>query len=348
LKLTFRLIIVILYGFVNIASAHQGDTKDTATVGDVIQSFLGINQPKIGLLMQFDGKITDNEAERKECFELHNMRLLLMGSVAEHFDYLVQGDLKTPYKLLDMKLSYKFSSQLQVDLGQFRTPFGWEYLRDDGRLIFVDRSLAASRIGTFRQRGIQLACSIWEKRLVAVAGIFDGRGIDYNGDEKISLFAGRISAFPLGTKKESDQLKLEVGGSFAISNDPSDLESIDPYNVIGHKRLYSANMRVDFMKTWMGGEFNIMGEDNYKMVEGARLDLVTGVITDIEIAFRFDYYLNFWPGILGPATRCSQYMAGANWYPVKEVKIQMNLGRDFGNRINTGILNVQYGVNLPN
>jgi phosphate-selective porin len=342
------LLLVCCFTAGSIAAAQEG--KDTATVGDVLQSILGLRQPKIGLLMQFDAR--DDYAYQiwHDKFEVHNLRLLLTGSAADRFDYLVQGDLNGYCHLLDLKLTYRFNDQLWVDLGQFKTPFGWEYLQDDSRLLFVDRSRAANEVGTLRDRGIQLGGSLFDKRLCAVAGAFGGSGISRD-DNYISLFVGRVSLFPLGVKRESDELKVELGGSVAYSDDWQDLYWVYTYYYeLDHKLLLSANARCDFLGTWIGGEYSVMEYANVKYTEGARLDLATSVIPDFEIALRFDWREGYnWPDA-GYAMAYMQrnYLFGTNWYPAKGVKIQLNLGRNYDNNTDMGILNVQYGVNLPN
>mgnify|MGYP001281055866 CR=1 FL=1 len=83
----------------------QERSEDSTGLKDIVQSFLGLNQPKLGFMAQFATEISDNGQNTTSAFTIRNLRLYFTGSVGEHSKYFFQGNLNDYLTMLDMKLS---------------------------------------------------------------------------------------------------------------------------------------------------------------------------------------------------------------------------------------------------
>jgi phosphate-selective porin len=84
-----------------------------------------------------------------------------------------------------------------VRAGQFKTPFGFEQLYGDPRLLTIERSLANDRLTLNRQIGVQLGGDLLDKRLSYAVGTFNGNGVNTNANDNDKLdTVGRLSGIP--------------------------------------------------------------------------------------------------------------------------------------------------------
>jgi phosphate-selective porin OprO/OprP len=103
-------------------------------------------------------------------------------------------------------------------MGQFKTPFGYEQLFSDTRLITIERSLVNDRLTLSRQLGVQVGGDFLEKRVSYAAGVFNGNGANNNfNDDDSFLSAARLS----GVLVQGKPLTWSVGGNVFSSEDTS-------------------------------------------------------------------------------------------------------------------------------
>jgi hypothetical protein len=202
------------------------------------------------MLAQFDAELLTSNFAPTSAFNIHLLRIYLSGTVEERFNYMYQGDLNGGYQTLDLKFSYRLSDHLKIDVGQFKVGFGKEYLRNDARLLFVNRSTVATHIGPFRQQGFQINGNWFEKRLNLSTGAFGGSGT--RADRNISLFVANANIVPL-LSTDQPHVLLNLGGSIAYANDEEDLSSL---SYIDHKILWSANIHFEYEDCWVESEFD--------------------------------------------------------------------------------------------
>ena len=344
-----KTIILLLIACLSVGSRAlaQESVKDTASFADAIEIFLGRNQPKIGLLAQFGADATNDGGKTKSHFSVRNLRLYLSGSFEEKFFYVFQGDMNGGYQLLDLKFSYVLNDNIRIAGGQFKAPFGYENLKNDANLLFVNRSTAARTIGAFRQVGIQIQGTVLEKRLSGALGIFNGQGIGGAAfDSKISLLVGNLRGIPINVGQGSSQFQVDVGGSITYSRDGEDLPGV--IFIRKDKYLLGANARVAYGDYWSEAEYVMAGSNSTKTADGLSADLGHRFDPHWEIAGRLDLTNSYHPpGYIGQFAN-RKYLVGINWYPGKLVKIQLDYERDQTNRINSGLLNIQYAVNHEN
>ncbi len=322
--------------------------RDSSSVSDVLQTLLGQNAPKVGMLAQVVGELYDNRNQTVSDFNIHLLRLYLSGSVDEKFSYFFHGDLNNGYRTLDLKLSYQMSDHFAFDAGQFKAPFGKEWLTHDAQILFLDRSLISQKLNPQRQRGIQIRGSFFEKRFSVTGGAFNGNGQAI--DNKISLFVARIAGVPIRTTNEGTDLQLQLSGGVGYSNDPNDLLWIGDH--LDHDLLFSGNVKLLYGNFWVEAE-DAAAVYSGENVHGYYIDVAGRVSHDVEIALRADY-LNYFSQNSVPATTYfpiayqKKYWIGVNWYAAKGVKLYVDYQRDETFNTHWGFLNLQYGINLDN
>jgi phosphate-selective porin len=141
-------------------------------------------------------------ANGNDRFLLRRTRLNGTGRFLEDFDFKVELDLAGTLQstsglraqLTDGYITWNRYSAANVRAGQLKTPFGFEQLYPDPRLITLERSLVNDRLTLGRQLGAQVAGELLDKRLSYAVGEFNGNGVNnnFNDNEKFVL-AGRLS-----------------------------------------------------------------------------------------------------------------------------------------------------------
>jgi phosphate-selective porin OprO/OprP len=152
-------------------------------------------------------------------FLLRRARPILQGTVFKDFDFLFVPDFAgTSPQIYDAYLNYRYSPELQLQVGKFKTPVGLEQLLSDKDLLFNERSLVTDLVPN-RDIGAQLQGALFGGVVRYAAGIFNGVGDARNSsnadfDDHIS-FAGRLFFQPF--KKADPALQgigFGVGGSY--------------------------------------------------------------------------------------------------------------------------------------
>jgi hypothetical protein len=339
---------IVLLTVPSILSARP-DGKDSSSVDGVIQSLFGNNQPRIGLITSVDAEARYKDDATLSSFNIHVLRLYLRGSVNPHFAYVYQAELNGSAKTLDLKFTWRPLDWLSVDAGQFKPAFGKEFLQTEARIPFVNRSLAAQTISPGRQRGVQANSSFVDGSLDASIGAFSGNGITDASDKRISLYSAKVHIVPGGIHATGD-LRSEFSGSIMITNDAEDINTIP---LPGKNRMIvNGQMRTGYQAVWLETEYAIAASGGDKTLESVYGDIGWKAADDWEVLGRFDWTASYrtaagtplvytWkPVIMG-----RKYIAGANWFPLKELKLQLN--GEYDQALSTGgaYLNVQYAVN---
>ena len=144
------------------------------------------------------------------------------GSIGIAFDYLmiVEYDAEAEkFKLLDAALTVPLIPEFELSIGLFRPAFGLEALVDKGDLTFLERSQATELIAPGRQVGVGANGSTFDGRLTYGAGLFNGNGSTLQNDGDDFMFSARAQYNSIGTIGFYDDFVIQVGGSFAYSED---------------------------------------------------------------------------------------------------------------------------------
>jgi len=169
-------------------------TEATLTVGGLVQ-----------VQLEAGDRGDSRWANGNDRFLLRRARLSGSGRFLADFDFRVELDLAGTLanttglraQLTDGYVTWTRFPAANVRTGQFKTPFGFEQLYPDPRLITLERSLVNDRLTLNRQLGAQVAGDFLDKRLTYAVGEFNGNGAnnDFNDNEKFVL-AGRVTAVP--------------------------------------------------------------------------------------------------------------------------------------------------------
>ncbi len=164
-------------------------------------------------------------------FLLRRARLGVQGTYAEQFDFKLEADFgnnsisgKTGYsaQLTDVFVNWNRYDFANVKIGQFKTPFGYEQLLPDTKILTVERSLPNDMLTLSRQIGLGVSGDFLDDRLGYSVGMFNGNGVN-NGfnDNNEFQYVGRVSGTPLKTKIAGQDASIGLGLNGFVSNDDS-------------------------------------------------------------------------------------------------------------------------------
>lgn len=192
------------------------------------------NEPTlaIGGLLQVQADAGDEGDSRfsnaNDRLYLRRARVNATGRFLEELDFRLELDLAGSLsdtsslraQLTDGYVTWNRYPAANVRVGQFKSPFGFEQLYSDPRLITIERSLANDRLTLSRQVGLQVGGDLLEKRLSYAAGAFNGNGANNNfNDDDRFLLAGRLAVIPWQGKLRSQSASWSVGGNAYASQD---------------------------------------------------------------------------------------------------------------------------------
>lgn len=183
----------------------------------------------IGGLVQLTGEAGEAPDARFEGinnrFLIRRARLLLRGSFAEQVDFTFQpefgnaaiaGNAANRAQLTDFFVTWKKYPLATLQVGQFKTPFGYEQLVGDSRVVTVERSLPNDRLTFGRQIGVGVSGAGDGDRFTYSAGLFNGNGTNNGGnDNDQPMSAGRVTARVWGGASAS----LRVGANLLHTRD---------------------------------------------------------------------------------------------------------------------------------
>jgi len=135
---------------------------------------------------------------------LRRIRVGMQGSFpAEHFDFRADMELGGGLgnasgiraQAIDVYAQWTGHPLAQVRAGQFKTPYGYEQIFPDTKLLTIERSLGSDRITIGRGIGVQIAGDAGP--VSYAAGAFNGNGtnVNFNDDEGF-LAVARVAATP--------------------------------------------------------------------------------------------------------------------------------------------------------
>jgi phosphate-selective porin OprO and OprP len=181
---------------------------------------------KIGGLVQFQGEFGDAgdsrySTDNNDRLFLRRVRLGVAGSFLEEFDFKVEAEyVGSSITLTDGFINWNHYDEANLKFGQFKTPFGYEFLAADPKLYTVERTLGSDVLTLNRQVGVQAAGTFLDKRLGYAAGIFNGTGANTKTNDNDSFtYMGRINGTPWQGTLFNHPAKWTVGANAYTSSD---------------------------------------------------------------------------------------------------------------------------------
>ncbi len=186
----------------------------------------------IGGLLQAQADLGDKGDARftsaSDRFYLRRARLNLQGGFLEKFDFRLEAEFAGTLgegtglraQLTDAYINWTGLDQAHARVGQFKTPFGFEQLSSDPRLLTIERTLANDRLTAGRQIGLQIGGDLLAKRLTYATGIFNGTGVNTSAnDDDRFLWAGRIGAIAWQDGAPGRDARWSIGANALASSD---------------------------------------------------------------------------------------------------------------------------------
>lgn len=175
---------------------------------------------RLGVLLQTDYRAYGESERTDDRFDVRRARFSLAGGIASffryRFEYEFQGnDLQN---LIDAYGELAPAPWLQVRLGQFKVPFGFEWLTPDRDLPFAERTTAFD-LGPGRDVGLMVHGGIGGELVRYAVGLFNGDGRDGStrgSQEDAPELAGRLVLAPVAPLKDRvGDLRLGLSGAAA-------------------------------------------------------------------------------------------------------------------------------------
>jgi len=183
---------------------------------------------KVGGLLQVQAEFGDRLDSRwdngNDRFYLRRARLNASGRFLEEFEFRFEADAGGSLssttglrlQLTDGYIDWKRYKAASVRVGQFKTPYGYEQLYPDPRLLTPERSLASDRLTFSRQLGLQIGGEFLDGRVSYATGLFNGNGANNSGNDGDQfLYAGRVA----GILHQGKETKLSLGANGFTSHD---------------------------------------------------------------------------------------------------------------------------------
>ncbi len=217
---------------------------------------------KLEGVLQVDSRtfFSDHGIPGNDGFLLRRARPIIEGTVYHDFDFLFVPDFGTGNngggagtapspQIFDAYLNYRYSPELQLRVGKFKTPIGLEQLQSDVFLTFNERSLATDLVPN-RDLGVMLHGQLWDGVLAYAGGIFNGVGDERNSsnsaftDDKAA--AGRlfVQPFKQTNVRGLQGLGFGIGGGFGTTATAAGLPattggSTPGYVTVGQQQFFA-------------------------------------------------------------------------------------------------------------
>jgi len=285
------------------------------TIIQLLKSNLKKNYFNVGLYLQSLGDYQWNRnIANKNGFSISNARIILGGEI-EKFNYYFQSNFVRSKSILDVRLGYKFNSFLYLDIGQFKAPFGGEFLVSSPNIDLINRSQATNNLVPNRQIGMRLWGNLINKNFRYDIGIFNGNSINdnFNNDNNF-LYVSRISINKINLKNKNI---FNFGLNIAYSK-----ENNIQFN--GNKFLFGSDFRLLINKILFSSEFilQILDTTNAtkKTTYGYHITSGYSINKKVHFFIRWDSYI-FDDKI---STKNNLCILGMNYLPNEIFKFKIN------------------------
>lgn len=208
-------------------------------------------------VLQMDSRTfwSDAKVKGNDAFLIRRARPILSGTVYKNIDFMFVPDFGgSTVQIYDAYANYRFTPELQLEVGKFKSPIGLESLQADQYITFNERSLATD-LTPNRDIGLELHGDALGG-VVSYAGALLGGSADYVGTltnsdyDNNKAFAGRLmfQPFKLTALGPLQGLGLGLAGSYqkddGQTNSPSNTGLTQGYTTDGQQKFFSYSNNV--------------------------------------------------------------------------------------------------------
>ncbi|RKX24880.1 MAG: hypothetical protein DRP45_07215 [Candidatus Zixiibacteriota bacterium] len=255
-------------------------------------------------------------------------RLTIKGDINEYAQIKIQGEFAKSPKLLDGQVTISPHKQWSLSMGQYKPPFGTDFLISASSTPFVNRSIA-SGLGTNRDIGATVSYRnnfSPDYSLKFTAGLFNGSGINTSDANNHKNFVARLEAKLFGIFTLSPNV-------YAGKTNEVDALKQDLVDVAGsltwkwHREIVEAE--------YIRSEWGNTERRGWYIWGGHSFDIGLGFLKELQLLARYEQYD---PDASTNDDRTNRLTAGTNLFvDNKYTKIQLNYE-----------LNSEQGVSIDN
>ncbi|MEW6358199.1 MAG: porin [Planctomycetota bacterium] len=215
-------------------------------------------------------------ADFADTFFLRRARMIVDGHLwGKPHKFRVDAELTEAggQEIRDGYLELDYVPWLKVRFGQFKAPFGREWLQSSNDIQFVERSLAVDNLGPDRDIGIMAHGDILDGALSYATAVINGAGPGRLDMDDHKDWAYRVVVKPFNKSKNPWLEGLEIGHNLTTGNQTEhpairgrtagDVDWYNPNNIAGvltQTQVADTRTRVGVDGAWYVGPFGLVGE----------------------------------------------------------------------------------------
>ena len=224
--------------------------------------------------VQTDYRAYKGDGAPSDTFLVRRARFGFQGNYGAHFQFALLTDASSTSGAIvrDVYINANILPALQLQFGQFKTPFAQEVVTGITNIDFVERGLQSllypSVATAFRSPGAVVHGDIHGGAFQYWAGVFNGKGIGAVNTTNEPEIIGRLRFYPWRNKKDSLLQGLAFGGTVdrgrtrGLSNELS-FSGVLPdvaYNFFPSFRINGPTQRYNGEFTYLKGPWGVRGE----------------------------------------------------------------------------------------
>jgi phosphate-selective porin OprO/OprP len=207
---------------------------------------------------------------RGDTFDVGRRRVGLTGEIGRHVEFEVEREIEALNPWRDAWVNLRPVRAAQLQVGQFKLPFGLEETTGSRSLDFMYRSLVSTRLAPGRDPGLMLHGRVVGRALGYEVGLFAHDGDNARTRRGARVFGGRTAAgrvtvepFP---RAKADWSDLQFGLAYTQSALPVGFPGIRGRTVLGVSFFDSdvwvagRRRRTGLQIRWRPGPFSVASE----------------------------------------------------------------------------------------
>lgn len=331
---------------VTTASAQEKEKKS------LIPSYLSVGGWVDAQYSYENQENADGTHNEVNTFQIRRARLDVKGNITDKLEFRLQGEFANSPKLIDAFIKYKFHKRINVQVGQFKTPFTLENQYSPLNQEGIENSLVIGKLAGFSDitgvsslsAGRDIGVSIYGDLFPFLSynvGLFSGHGINSKDDNLGKDIIGRLDIHP-GLEN------LTLSGSFMQGSWSSGgydkatknryaggAEYKDDRLTIRSEYVYSDLETAEGVWKSSKGVYAVVG---YWFTFGGTKN---GVKQKIRPVLRYDWFKADSNADHGS----TYYMAGIDYWPDPHLRLQLDYTlRDTGAAHNTNVIQLMATV----